>query len=258
MYPRLPKDLEHIIFVLAAIQTREAESILFRSLLIQTVDFLDADPPLRAKEEHICRAVMDNLFVAKHVKFVGINLQGKQLGKVLPFLTSLPRITDLAIWSEPVVHVFPDLFRFTNLSYLSLNSFSSLSFCQFLLAHPRSRLNITLLEVNVDAISALVRHVHTRLPKLSHLCVSTSWYDLVLGHKLKSFTPLVEMDQMSIILLAVITNEALPFTILERYPILSHPKVSIKSRSIWANEWRLRVEGKPDIWSRAALIVPQN
>ncbi|KAH8823320.1 hypothetical protein DL96DRAFT_1617234 [Flagelloscypha sp. PMI_526] len=277
MDPLLPNELERSIFLYAATLNRSMiaplllvahrvqqwiEPLRFRTLAIRACQFLqvqsDSDDDLRTMgvEQRLCHAVLHKPadFVAQHVKYVLLSIDGKEFQKILPLLSSFSGLTDMAIWSDSTIHILPDLFAFNYLTYLSLNGYSAEYFCLLLLDRPESTLAITHLEFTFEAVPKLLPLIPIQLPHLSHFRLSGWWYSRT-KDQLGPFTRLVDLDQMLVVVVAVLTGATIPPNVKEKYPILNHPKVTFKFLTGWEHEWNLHVEGKPDIWTNKGLLV---
>ncbi|KAH8810469.1 hypothetical protein DL96DRAFT_1716716 [Flagelloscypha sp. PMI_526] len=276
MEPLLPHELERTIFLYAASLDHSLvatlllvahrvnewiEPLRYHSLIIRACQFLhvqsDSDDDLRnmSSGQRICRAALGkpSHFVGNHVKCVQIGVEGREFVKILPFLSSFVNLTDLAIWSDSKAHPFPDLFAFKSLAYLSLNGYSAEYFCNYLLEHPGSTLTITHLEFTFETVPKLLPLISVQLPKISHFRLSGWWYSGSKNH-LGPFASLVDLDQMEVVVVAVLASAIVPPDTKEKFPILNHPKVSFKSLVGWEEEWTLHIEGKPDIWTRKELL----
>ncbi|KAH8810388.1 hypothetical protein DL96DRAFT_1627046 [Flagelloscypha sp. PMI_526] len=271
----LPEELERAIFLIAATSDESLisslllvaqrvkewiEPLRFRSLVVETCDFLQVRHPGKDlqnldREQRICWLALGKPaeFLARHVKFVQVSVERSGFDTIVPFLSLMPSLTDLAIWSSSTDYTFPDLSTFRELTYISLNWISGGNFCNFLLDHPSCVLRITHMEFGYDTVPKLLPLITTQLPHLSHFRLSGWWYSKT-KDALDPFICLVNLDQMRVVVISVIDSVAIPSNVAQKYPILRHPKVTLKSFAGWEEEWMLRVEGKPDIWARGGAL----
>ncbi|KAH8810414.1 hypothetical protein DL96DRAFT_540028 [Flagelloscypha sp. PMI_526] len=273
---RLPDELERTIFIIAATSDDSLiaplllvaqrvkgwiEPLRFRSLVIETCEFLQVRHSGKHLqkldlEQRICWLALGKPaeFLAQHVKFVQIGAEINHLNTIVPFLSLMSTLTNMAIWSILPNNPFPDLSAFGDLTYLSLNLTGGRDFCNFLLDHPGYIMRVTHMEFVYNVVAKLLPLINSQLPYLSHFCVIAWWYSKNKDALLDAFNRLLNLDQMVVVVISVTQKIAITSDIAGVYPILSHPKVTLKTFSGLKGEWTLRVEGKPDIWTRRGAL----
>ncbi|KAH8833203.1 hypothetical protein DL96DRAFT_713588 [Flagelloscypha sp. PMI_526] len=250
--PRLPPEIEQIIFLLLA----SSDPATISTLLLVNSRVKDWIEPRRFRSLSFSsnKAVVllanakSPVFLSQHVTYFSVHFDCPNVSGAFEILSLCSGLTDLALWHYDTKNSLPDSSTLPRLRHLILASRPARQLCKSFQTGPELTFPVTHFEFNLSELSSLEPYILTRFPNLTHLLLVWDFTAIDEKHILK----IIEADSIQLLIIAIIASHAKAHrdNMLEEHPTLVHPKVSFRFFDSWAKEWDLRVGGDQSVWTR--------